>query len=149
MAKKVVANHIVFDSVVEAIARGEMVTIPTKGNSMLPFIVGERDSVTLEGVDELHVGDILLARLSDKRYVLHRAIEIADDCITLMGDGNIKGVERVKPCEIIAKAITIHYKGRQIDCNSTKQRKRAQLWRELLPIRRYILAIYARAIGIR
>ncbi len=149
MVKKIVANHILFEAVVESIERGERTTIPTKGNSMLPFIIGERDSVTLEGADTLHVGDILLARVGDKHYVLHRAIAVTDECITLMGDGNIKGVERVKPCDIIAKAITIHHKGKQIDCNSSKQRRRAQIWHKLLPVRRYILAIYARAIGVR
>ncbi len=149
MVKKVVANHIIFEAVVEAIERGERATIPTKGNSMLPFIIGERDSVTLDGVETPEVGDILLAKTSDKHYVLHRVIAISDDLITLMGDGNIKGVEHVRSSDIIARATTIHHKGKQIDCNSSKQRRRARIWHTLLPIRRYILAIYTRAIGVR
>ena len=46
---------------------------------MLPFIVGDRDSVELDRKDSYAAGDIVLARVEGKRWVLHRLVSIAGD----------------------------------------------------------------------
>jgi hypothetical protein len=137
-------NHIIFKEVKEMIAADADVTLLTKGNSMLPFIIGGEDSVILRKVDTLNCGDIVLAELPGEHYVLHRIINIDGTRITLMGDGNIRGTESCNTCDIIAKAITILHNGKQIDCNSRSQLIKAQIWHKLRPIRRYLLAIYRR-----
>ena len=49
---------------------GVSVTFPVKGWSMLPFIIGGEESVILSRPDQqLKVGDIVLARTDDGRYV--------------------------------------------------------------------------------
>ncbi len=149
MAKKVVANSVIMDRVVEAISNGQDITIPTKGRSMLPFIVGERDTVTLGEAKDIAVGDIVVARYGENHFVLHRVIIVDNDDVTLMGDGNIRGVEHIKRKDIIAKVKFIDRKGKTIVCDSKRHQRQALLWRKLLPIRRYIIAIYSRAIGVR
>ncbi len=149
MAKKVIANSVIMDIVIEAISKGKDITIPTKGVSMLPFIIGERDTVTLTAVDSLKLYDIVVARYGEDHYILHRVIAIDGENITLMGDGNIRGVEHITGEQVIAKVKFINHKGKAIDCSTPRQIRRARIWRSLLPIRRYIIAIYARAIGVR
>ena len=45
MKKLILPNEILMGEVERLLSQGTAVTIMTKGNSMLPFIVGERDSV--------------------------------------------------------------------------------------------------------
>ncbi|MFR9523482.1 MAG: S24/S26 family peptidase [Rikenellaceae bacterium] len=144
MAQKVVANNILFDQAAQFVATGKEVEVPTKGNSMFPFIVGGKDSLILTSSNSLKVGDIVLAKINDTNYVVHRIISIENEKVTLMGDGNIAGREYCTPQQIFAKVKFIVHRNIKIDCNSNKQRRRAQLWRKLLPIRRYILGVWRR-----
>ena len=67
-----VNNDEFFGEVIALLREGKNVTIPVKGESMLPFIVGGVDSVVLEGVDggspagsvlrTANVGDVVLFR---------------------------------------------------------------------------------------
>lgn len=136
MDKKSFPNDIVFEDARTLLDEGREVCFTPKGNSMLPFIRGDRDSVTLKKVDRVNIGDIVLANLPDKRYVMHRVITQKDDNVTLMGDGNLVGTELCRPQDIIGTVIMI---------NGHKPAK-GTLWRRLLPIRRYLLAIYRRIV---
>lgn len=51
MEKMTVNNEAYFGNVITLLRKGKKVTIPVKGTSMLPFIVGEVDLVVLEGVE--------------------------------------------------------------------------------------------------
>lgn len=147
--KIIIPNEVVFESVKECISRGEVVTLMTKGQSMQPFIHGGRDSIELSAVTppEIKVGDILLAKIMpSSQYVVHRAIRVDEECITLMGDGNIQGCEMCHPNHIIARVTAIIKPNKRVDPNSETERKLARMWRQLLPIRRYILAILRRTI---
>ena len=80
---------------------GKKVTVPAKGESMLPFIVGGVDSVVLEGVDggspagtvlrTANVGDVVLFR-ADGRFILHRIIYKDNDkaLCEIQGDGILR-----------------------------------------------------------
>lgn len=146
MKKVVMQNNILLPEVARLVALGEEVTMSVKGTSMLPFIRGGRDSVTLTAVDEIRDYDIVLAEVADGVYVLHRVVEIDGDKIVLMGDGNICGRETCLRDKVVAKAIRIIRDGKKVDCLSVKHLRAAKLWRILLPLRRYILAIYRRLI---
>ena len=145
MHKVVVPNAILLGEVKALLAEGKDVVIPTKGNSMIPFIRGGRDSVNLRKLDTLEVGDIVLAEVREGTYVLHRVIEVDGDAVTLMGDGNRLGVERCRREDIAGTALTILKDGeKEVDCRSRKALRRARLWRRLLPFRRIILGFYRR-----
>ena len=94
MNKTVVPNDMLLSEVGKLVDEGEKVVIMTKGISMLPFIHGGKDSVLLVKPSSVDVGDIVLARINDERYVLHRVISREGDRFVLMGDGNLRGVER-------------------------------------------------------
>lgn len=144
MTRVTLPNEVLLSEVARLLEGGETVTMTVKGNSMLPFITGERDSVVLRWADTLKRGDIVLANLGNRRYVIHRIIALNAHRVTLMGDGNLYGTEQCSRTAIAGQAIRILRKGRTIDCTSPAQRRRAVLWRRLLPVRRYLLAIYRR-----
>ena len=143
MQKRIIENNILAAEISRLVNEGEQVSFLTKGMSMLPFIRGNEDSVILKKDDNLLLLDIVLAKVGDT-YVIHRIIRIDGDKVTLMGDGNIRGVERCYRSDIVAKAIRIDKGKRQIDCTGKSHRRWAALWRWLLPVRRYLLAIYRR-----
>lgn len=145
MEKRVLPNDVLLGEVARLVSEGEEVTLMTKGVSMLPFIVGGKDSVILEKPSDLAVGMIALAEIRKGVYVLHRIISIDGDKVTLMGDGNIRGCEFCRVGNIVAVATSVlKGNGRTVDCNSRAHRRRARIWKGLLPVRRWILAVYRR-----
>ena len=142
MKRVIIQNAIIFSEVAKLVSNGESVTIKTKGNSMLPFIRGERDSVVLAKADNIELYDIVLAVVNENQYVLHRVIKIMGNKLILMGDGNLKGCEICTIENVIATAVEVIGDNREYSCRDNKYIRRAKIWKVLLPIRKYLLAIY-------
>ena len=142
----------IIEEAIRLVDDGVSVTLPVDGRSMLPFIIGGRESVILQKPGAVKPGDVVLARVhrtmgqeSCANYVVHRIIGIDGDRVTLMGDGNLVGREYCSTADI--KAIATHVvdaKGRQHDLYCRWRCLAARLWWHLRPIRRYLLAIYRR-----
>ena len=147
MKQIAVPNTELLPEVRRLIDEGRQVVILARGNSMLPFIRDGLDSVKLEGVKgkELRIGDILLCEISPGRYVLHRLIRVEGESLVLMGDGNLRGTERCRTADVIARAVEIiRPNGATVCCDSPRERRRARLWYSMLPMRRYLLVIWKR-----
>ena len=140
-----VANESLLPEVEKLLAEGIRVTLKVKGNSMLPFIRGGRDSVTLEAPAGIS-GDIVLARMGQGRYVLHRVIKIKNNIVVLMGDGNCRGTEQCLRSDICGRVITIVKPHKYISTDSSCRHMAGTVWRLLLPVRRWLLALYKRTI---
>ena len=142
---KTVPNNDAIAAVADLIKEGRNVVLPVKGNSMLPFIIGGKESVDLVKPDNLQVGDVVLAWVEGCRYVVHRIIQIDSDKVVLMGDGNIAGVEHCLLSDVAALAVNVVTpKGKHNNLYSPWRIKASRLWWKLLPIRRWILAVYRR-----
>lgn len=138
-----VPNDLLLSEVGRLLDEGHEVILATKGNSMLPFIVGEKDSVALQKTAEPKVRDIALAEVKKGMYVLHRIIAVDGDQVTLMGDGNIRGCEHCSKADVLGVATAIiKPSGKRVAPPSGK------VWLRLKPVRRYILGIYRRLIRI-
>lgn len=148
MTQLAIPNDVMLGSVSEMLAEGRSVIIRTKGVSMLPFIVGDKDSVELSAKEECVPGDIVLAQIVPGHYVLHRLIAVEGDSVTLMGDGNLHGVERCRKADVCGRVVRIlRSSGKQTDCSSERFKKNSRRWRRLpYIVRRVILAIYRRVI---
>ena len=141
--RKEYPNDVLLALVSKKIAEGHDTTIIVKGYSMRPFLEHERDKVILTPVKRpLQVADAILAEISPGHYVLHRIIDIQGEDITMMGDGNIRGVEHCKVKDV--RGLVTHYirPKRTIPASDEKLQRNIRLWRRLLPIRRYLLLIY-------
>ena len=142
-----VPDEVIIGDAVRLVNEGLAVTLLVKGRSMLPFILGGIESVVLTRPGELRPGDVVLARIDDQRYVLHRVMEVSDTRVELMGDGNIKGREYCRPQDVLARADeVVGDDGRHRRLDSPRQRRLARLGRRLLPVRRYLLFIYRHTI---
>ena len=137
-----------YEIVAEAIQRtenDERVTLPVNGHSMLPFVVGWRDCVILQKAAHPKVGDVVVAWVEGRRYVLHRIIRIDGERVTLMGDGNLRGTETCTLSDVKALiTYVVDANGKRRDVYTRWRRIAARLWWHLRPFRRYILAIYRR-----
>lgn len=140
-----ISDHEILEEATRLAKEGLSVTLPVKGNSMLPFIIGDKESVILQKPDHPKVGDVVLAWVENCRYVVHRIIKIDDHDVILMGDGNIIGTEHCKIDDICAIAThVVSADGKRHDLYSKWRMRATKLWWNLLPIRRYLLAIYRR-----
>ena len=137
-------------SIIEETARlvkeGKSVTLNANGHSMYPFINGKTDDITLVAVKTAAIGDVVLAWVNDTHYVIHRIIAIQGECFTLMGDGNLNEQEHCLSKDIIARVdyVIKRKTGKRIYLYSKYHKRMAMIWFKLLPIRRYLLAIYRR-----
>lgn len=141
---RVVSNELLFAEVASAIREGKSVVIKPKGCSMLPFIRGERDEVVLASPDDIEIYDAVLAQLRTGVYVLHRVMEIREDSLVLMGDGNLQGKEQCRKEDVVAKVAEVIRDGHKHDCRAPRYRLMVRMWIRLMPVRRWILAIYKR-----
>ena len=135
----------IIEEAIRLVREGVNVTLPVNGNSMLPFIIGGKESVILHSPGGIvDVGDVVLAWVDGCRYVVHRIIRIDGDRITLMGDGNLT-TEHCALGDI--KARVTHVVDAKDKTHYLYNRWRmlgAKVWYWLRPIRRYLLAIYRR-----
>lgn len=140
-------DEIIIHEAIRLVDEGVSVTFPVKGYSMLPFIIGGRESVILQRPLTVRLGDVVLAWVDDCRYVVHRVIGIEGERVILMGDGNIVGVEHCLLSDV--KALATHVvdaKGRKHDLYAPWRQRASRLWWQMRPVRRYILAIYRRLL---
>ena len=137
----------IIQEAVRLVADGVSVTFPVKGRSMIPFIIGGRESVVLQKPGNLQRGQVALAQVGPDRYVVHRIIKVEPDRITLMGDGNIRGTESCLPSNVLAIAThVVDEKGQRRTLESKGQMFKARVWYAIRPLRRIILAVLRRTI---
>jgi hypothetical protein len=142
-----ISDEQIIREAVRLVDEGLAVTMLVKGRSMLPFILGGQESAVLTQPGDIRPGDVVLARIDGCRYVLHRVMEVSADKVVLMGDGNIRGQEICRPSDVLARADeVVGADGRHRRLDTPKARRQARVWRRLLPLRRYLLAIYKRTI---
>ena len=136
----------IIEEAIRLAKEGVRVTLPVNGNSMLPFIIGGKESVILHRPGGIvDVGDVVLAWVDGCRYVVHRIIKLDYDRVTLMGDGNVKGTEHCLLKDVKARVThVVSADNKKRDLYSRWRVRAAKLWYWLRPIRRYLLAIYRR-----
>lgn len=141
----IISDNEIIKNAIALVNEGMRVTFPVKGYSMLPFIIGSRESVDLVKPEQIQIGDVVLAWVENSRYVIHRIIRIDGEQVTLMGDGNVAGVEHCLLKDVAAKAINVVTpKGKHHPLYNPWRIKASRIWWRLLPVRRWILAIYRR-----
>ena len=145
---KTLYGDVLIKETIALVEEGRRVVLPVKGFSMHPFIIGGKESVELVRPSEpLKKDDVVLAWADGTHYVIHRIIGIDGNQVTLMGDGNCFGVEHCRTDEVSALAEYVVAPNGKRRYLYTKTRLRfAHLWRRLLPIRRWLLAIYRRTL---
>ena len=146
MKPKVFQNNLFFLEIAIRIAEGERVSIRAKGDSMAPFIRDAKDKITLEKTNEqsFQKGSLLLVKLKNGSYVMHRVKEIDHARILLHGDGNLSTFETCTSKDVIAEVTTVIRNGKAITKGSFRWNLYRFLWPSNLLVRRVFLGIYRR-----
>ena len=136
-------NNVLLPQVVQLVNEGHLVTITARGNSMRPFIDDVRDKLVFGQVDSLSVGDVILAEVTKGHFVCHRIERLEGDVVTMRGDGNVVGTETFPRSQVRAKLVQVVRKGKTYTlATSSTWKVYSAIWPKLLPIRRYLLALY-------
>lgn len=142
---RTIANETLLPQVCRLLEQGRRVKLHAKGNSMQPFIDGERDTLVLVPPPaRLRRGDVVLACTDGDGYVVHRIVRLHGDRVVLMGDGNLAR------CETCSRSGIRGYVTARIRCGKSRSlsspdvRAAAFLWWLLLPVRRYLLWAWRR-----
>lgn len=132
---RIISNRTLFSVVRDTLLEGNTVRVAVKGESMLPFF-RSGSTITLRPVreEDIRKYNVVMAD-AGHAFVVHRIVDVKDDCITLFGDGNIRGVERVARDKIYGV----------VDC-SPLHIFFAKIWLWMRPVRRYPLAIFRRVM---
>jgi len=146
--QKIIGDDAAIHEIERFVQEGRRVTFSVKGYSMLPFIAGWLESVELTALKrEPKRGDALLAYVNGTHYALHRVIasDPTQKTCTLMGDGNLRGTEHCRYQDIVALAeYVIDAKGKKRYLYTPWRMRGWQVWMWLLPVRRWLLAVYRR-----
>ena len=132
---RTIANRELFAIVRDTLLEGKTVRVAVNGQSMLPFF-RSGSTITLRPVreEDLRKYSVVMAD-AGHAFVVHRIIEVGEDTITLLGDGNIYGTEHVTRDKIYGV----------VDC-SALHIFFAKLWLWMRPVRRFPLAIFRRIL---
>lgn len=139
-------NTMLVEEIRKLVSEGRTATITARGNSMNPFLVDRRDTITLGGFhdEEIRRGCVALVRDLSGDYLIHRVIRRKGDIITLKGDGNSKKVETAKVGDVIAIMTGMERKGRTYTTDGLAWKIYSGLWMFLSPIRRLPLGLWRR-----
>lgn len=136
-------DDLILAEAIRFVGEGVSVTFPVNGRSMLPFIVGGRESVILEKFDSLKIGDVVLAWVDGHHYVIHRIVKMDGEKLTLMGDGNLIGVEHCRVSDVKARAVAVvNARGRRRSLDFGPRKAAAKAWVFLKPVRKWLLLPY-------
>lgn len=132
---RTIANRELFAIVRDTLLEGSTVRVAVNGQSMLPFF-RSGSTITLRPIKE---GDIrkynVVMADAGNAFVVHRIIEVGEEFVTLLGDGNYLGTERVTRDKIYGV----------VDC-SALHIFFAKIWLWMRPVRRFPLAIFRRVM---
>jgi len=130
---RTISNRELFSIARDTLLEGSSVRLSVRGESMLPFF-RSGSTITLRPIREEDIRKYNVVMADDGHsFVVHRIIDVSEEYVTLFGDGNIIGTERVARDKIYGI----------VDC-SKFHIFFAKIWLFLRPVRRFPLAIFRR-----
>lgn len=136
-----------FALVGEVLEKHQKARITVTGSSMFPFLRNSKDSVELclASYEVLRVGDIVLIKRYDGRYVLHRVFRKEVNHFYILGDAQSCIEGPLMPQQLLAVVTVIWRGSKRISCDDPWWRILSWLWLLLLPFRGMILGSLRKA----
>ena len=149
--KRWISSENMFSAMEELLAEGRQAVFTITGMSMWPFLCHRRDQVVLEHCtpEDLKKGDVVLLRVGQGTYVLHRITHLGDTRLQTTGDGNCHRDPMVPREYAIARATVFIRKGKRMDCKSPFWQFAFRLWSALFPIRGILLGALRKISRVR
>lgn len=122
----------------EQLDMGNTVSFSPRGVSMLPMLRQGKDTVELSSPPErLGKFDLPLYRYPSGKYVMHRIVEVREDCCVCRGDNTYEN-EYIKPEQMIAVVSAFKRGGRRIEVTAPAYRLYARVWVGSYPVRKFL-----------
>ena len=135
-----------FQAIEPLLQEGYKFKICPVGRSMVPFLKGGRDEAVLSIPESGYVyskNDVVLYKLGNGMYVLHRIYRISKDGIYTLGDGN-RGIEGpFQSDEFLAVVDYIVRKGKILKKEDRKYAILVNMWRMIRPFRPLVMRSYS------
>ena len=134
----------------ETLDQGGTFSLTITGQSMYPFILGNRDRVTLSPVTgKLKKNDLPFYRRANGQFVLHRIVKVEKDgTYTCCGDHQWWLEKGLKHDQMIGVATEYVRKGKRLTNKNVIYRIYRTVWTWLLRYRKYFFALYSKAVTL-
>lgn len=130
----------------ELVEQGHEVSLPIAGNSMLPFLIHNRDAVYFRKPERpLRVGDMVFYQRKNGQYIMHRICRITKDGIYTVGDAQQLIEGPLQETQIFARVTAVLRKGKRIGPGSFWWEFFEHIWIRIIPCRHALMRLY----GIR
>lgn len=129
----------------ERLAAGQSVRyLPFRGVSMMPMLRQGKDAVELAPLPEkLKKYDLPVYQYPSGKYVMHRVVEVREDCYVCLGD-NTYEYERI-PRQWMLGVVSAFKRGdHRISVDAWGYRLYARIWVAMFPVRRLLKRLKAR-----
>lgn len=134
----------------ETLDQGGTFSLTITGQSMYPFILGNRDRVTLSPITgKLKKNDLPFYRRANGQFVLHRIVKVEKDgTYTCCGDHQWWLEKGLKHDQMIGVATEYVRKGKRLTNKNVIYRIYRTVWTWLLRYRKFFFALYSKAVTL-
>jgi hypothetical protein len=127
----------------ELVEQGHDVSLLISGNSMLPFLIHNRDTIYFRQPERpLQVGDMVFYQRLDGDYIMHRICRITDEGIFTVGDAQQLIEGPLAPEQIFARITAVRRKGKLVKPGNFWWEFFEHIWIRLIPWRHGIMKLY-------
>lgn len=134
----------------QLVQEGHEVCTRISGGSMAPFLVHRRDMIFFRSpCRPLKPGDMVFYQRRSGHYVMHRIYKIKNGGYYLAGDAQTVIEGPLDRDQIFGLVTRVRRKGKLIGPGNFWWFFFAQVWRRILPLRPYVLALYSRLVPVR
>ena len=127
----------------ELTEQGREVSLLITGNSMVPFLVHERDYIFFKKPDrELKRGDMVFYRRASGQYVMHRICRVTPQGYDVVGDGQTVIEHSVRQEQIFGLITRVKRKGKLLTEGDFCWWFFKTVWLRMLPLREPALYLY-------
>ena len=148
MNKKIIDTREYVSVLRELTEEGKEVSMRIAGNSMVPFLVHERDYIYFKKPDRiLRKGDMVFYQRRDGSFVMHRICKVKDGQYYMVGDGQTVIEGPIEEYQIFALITQVNRKGKISKPGDFCWDFFEKIWINLIPYRPILSKIYRAFMG--
>ena len=144
MQKKIVDIYEYMATLRELTEAGKEVSLLITGNSMVPFLVHERDYIYFKKPDRpLRRGDLVFYQRASGQYVMHRICRVTAEGFDIVGDGQSVIEHGVRREQIFGLITKVRRKGKLLTEGDFWWEFFRCVWLRVVPLRKYLVRAYS------
>ena len=144
MRKKIVDTREYVSILRELTEEGKEVSLLIAGNSMVPFLVHERDYIYFKKPeDDLKKGDMVFFQRDNQAFVMHRIKKVKPEGYYIVGDAQTTLEGPIRRDQIFARITRVKRKGVVLQPGDFWWEFFEHVWINMVSLRPLILRIYS------